>query len=115
MNAPDVEVGPVPPPEPPPDVPNLKKARLQDAVAVAQTAASTVAPMGNPASSASATISTAWISDPAAGQFITDLDGIGTSIRSAFDDAVSHLQALAGAEPAMVPYDDSRGNASYFP
>lgn len=100
-------------PAPLPDVLNLKKVRLDAAVQTAQSAEATVAPSGNPASAVSSVLAGAWISHPTADDFITDLDGVGTSLRNAFQDAVTHLQSLANAQPTMVPHDDPRGQSGY--
>jgi len=81
---------------------NLLVPRLAQAVEGAQTAVETVSSDGrNPVSAAATAITGgAWVSDPTAGNFVTDITGIGTAIRSAFDDAHSFLAGIT--EPATV-------------
>ncbi len=88
--------------EAPVQKPNLLVPRLARAVEAAQTAVETVSSNGqNPASAASTAITGgAWVSSPTADNFVTDITGMGTTIKNAFDNAQAHLAGIT--EPATV-------------
>lgn len=96
----------------PPDRPNLKRDRLEAAVLAAEGAEDEVCPAGaRPTTYLSSLVSSGWISAPTADDFVADLDGWGTTLRTSFQDAVTYFEELvATSGPEMVAHDDPRGD-----
>ena len=90
--------------------PNLLRPLRRTAWTSAGNAVDAVSPSGgNPLSSAGSTITDGAWESPDAAAFVTDLTGIGSTVRTAFVDAESHLETEYTSEPAtvMVPGPDA--------
>lgn len=91
------------PTEEPQQQPNLLKANRRTAWERAEAAVEAVSPTGgNPLDSAGTSITNGAWESPDAADFVTDLTGDGSTIKTAFTDAESHLHTMYTSEPDTV-------------
>lgn len=93
---------------------NLLRPRLSTAISRAETALSNLgATSGNPLSGPLEAIEDGAWESPSAERtrFIGDLDGAGSEVKTAFDNAVTELNGDLNAEPTEIDVVNDPGNA----
>ena len=98
-------------------VPNLRLQVLRAAVAEAEEALADVSPGGGtPTHRIAEALSTGWVSEPAAGRTVADIDADGRRLHAGLLEALEHLRSLAAAEAVepRVPVEDPRGNPAVY-